>query len=228
MRLQHPQFGFFNNEKWEHRQILYGVIVHPKEEDCFEYRLKAQVIRKPAHPGKQPHCVGDGVKARRWSFDDPESFVDIQCLGRKCEFSQGDNPACKPWMRFLFLVAWPQAKTARPQILCKFTSRGWRTVANFVGFFKYITQTASGMGLESYSLMGFPFSIEHTYQTQPDRGRKYQVVTITPSTEPSEFFYRQSERLRAIQSKQFTAITDHTQQEPEVVSEDFKGVSWGN
>lgn len=228
MRLQHPQFRFFNGVSFKDRQILYGVLVHSTEEEIFEWQRKAPIIRKPMHPYKMPHCVGDGIRARRWSFGEPDEFLDIECLGEQCEFSQGRNRACKPWMRFLFLVVWPQAKEKRPSVLCKFTSRSWNTVENFVGFFKYIHKTAKAMHLEDYSLMGYPFSIEHTFQTKPDKGWRYQVVKITQSLEPSEFFYAQQKRLEAIHGQRFTAITDQSEQNPETVFRDVKNVSWGD
>lgn len=230
MRHPHPQFKFYNNpEKWDKRQTLYGMLVHKTEEELFEWHLKAPVIRKPMHPHKRPHCIGDGVRAIRWSFGEPDDFLEITCPNERCEFRQGDKPKCTPWMRFLFLVVWPyQQEVTPPSVLCKFTSRSWNTVTNFVGFFNYISKTAKGMHLPDYSLMGFPFSISHTYQTQPEKGRRYQVVKITQGIEPSEFFFNQMQRLKALTATRYEAITDESQQRPDVVFEDIKHVSWGD
>lgn len=229
MRPNHPQFDFWNKLPPKDRQVLYGVIVHKTEEELFEWNRTAPIIRKPAHPRGRPHCTGDGITALRWSFEDPNDFLEIQCPNDRCEFAQGRNPACKPWMRFLFLVIWPQAKQSDPpSVLCKFTSRSWNTVLNFVGFFEYAHKTAQDMGLADYSFMGYPFSITHTQQTDRQRQTRYQVIKITPAKEPSEFFTLQHQRLKSMHPSGYTAITDESQQTDETVLRDIKHVSWGD
>ena len=231
MRPQHPRFRKYNEAPWGNRQVLQGMIVHASEKDCFEWDRKAQVIRKPMHPHKRPHCVGDGVRAQRWAFDEPDHFLDIDCLNEKCEFHQ--SGVCKPFFRFVFLLTWsPEAEASFgfPPMLAKLTSRSWNSLRNFVGFFSYINQTARELGLSNHSLMGFPFLLEHTYETKPEKKYRYQVLRITPREEPVAFFAKQARMMAQIrhQYRELEAITDQSQKEPELVYEDVKSVEWGN
>ena len=106
VRHLHPAFASFNKAGPEHRKIIRGNIVHASMSDCFESHLKAQVVKKPAHPDMKPQCVGDGVKATRWGGPKPDDFKEIKCLHDLCEFRQKKPPLCKPWLRFLFRLRW--------------------------------------------------------------------------------------------------------------------------
>ena len=227
MRHLHPQFGFFNNAKPELRQTLQGYLIHHTESECFEWHRKAQVIQRPAHPRMAPHCIGDGEKARRWSFGKPDEFVDIQCLGDKCEFAQGSPPACKPWMRFVCLLTWKEG-TNFPPILVKFTSGGWNTLQNFVGFFADIRHASEALGVPNYSLIGYPLTLHHTHKTQPDKKRRFQVIEISPRMPALQFLGEQAQRIKAIRAEygELEAITDKMQQQPEVAYEDQKSIEW--
>ena len=227
IRHLHQQYNFFNGAKPEQRQTLQGYLIHHTEEKCFEWHRKAQVIRKPAHPRMAPHCVGNGEKARRWSFDDPSEFLDIQCLGDKCEFAQGSPPACKPWMRFVFLLTWKEG-TAFPTILAKFTSGSWNTLQNFVGFFADIKHASEALGVPNYSLIGYPLTLHHTFKTQPDKKRRFQVIEISPRMPALQFLGEQAQRIKAIRKEygELEAITDQTQLEPDVVYQDQQSIEW--
>ncbi len=107
------------------------------------------------------------------------------------------QPPCKPSMEFLFLLCWPFDKEF-PSMLCRIDSHSWRTTQNFVGFFKHINDTAAKLGLDNYSLFGYPFEIRLGEETQPSEKRKFPVSYITPTMEPMEFFTMQRSRHRLL------------------------------
>ena len=168
MRLTHPAYRFFNESPPEDRQILHGYIVHAKEEECFEHhRMAHKLPGLSMHPNKAPHCKGDGVKAIRWLGKEADGFAEIECLGDRCEFAQGEPPPCGPWLRFVFLLTHWKNGEAMPGVLAKFASHGWDTYQYFLGFFDFARQSAINMGAPNASLFGLPVTLHHTIKTKP-------------------------------------------------------------
>lgn len=207
VRHLHPGFNAFNTAPPEKRKVLRGNIVHASVADCFEHHLKAQVIKKPAHPDKKPHCVGDGVHATRWQGPGADDFVEIKCPNERCEYRQNKPPTCKPFARMLFRLRW-QDGVALPTPLVKFTTGSWNTVANIKGFFDYIDSTARQLGLEEYSLFGFPFLMTLQYQTKPSVQSRFPVVHISPEQDPVQFFMAQRKNIAGLQHDQVAALPD--------------------
>jgi hypothetical protein len=233
VRHYHPAFESFNHAQPEDRKVIRGNLVHAGITDCFEYHLKAQVLMK-AHPDRKPCCIGDGKNAERWMGGEPDNFQDIKCLNELCEFRQktiGRNdrempPLCMPWMRVAFRLRWKDGSKL-PTPLVKYNSKGWNTTANFKGFFDLIAENAKHLGLETYTLFGFPFIMTLADQTKASSKTRFPVVTITPEIDPIEFFMRQREQLKALADYQPECLTDGTQQEAEVVYDDNLTVSRG-
>lgn len=209
IRHLHPGFASFNAAQADKRRLIRGNIVHASRAECFEYFLKAQVL-KAAHPDKKPACVGDGVHATRWEGPGADDFYEIKCPHERCEFRLTDPPKCKPWARLLFRIRW-QDGVALPTPLVKYTTGSWNTTSNLLGFFEYIENTARQLGLESYSLFGFPFTMSLAYQTKASAKSRFPVVTISPEQDPVAFFHAQRQSIAQLQqAPRYEALEDHS------------------
>ncbi len=223
VRKYHPGFLQFNTASPERRKVLKGNIVHAYKDDFFESHLKAQVIGK-MHPNKKPYCVGDGVKASRWSGEGAEDFKEMTCPNARCVHRICKPPVCTPFMRFMFRVKWADGSTM-PSFLVKFTSKSWNTVGNFKGFFDYWENVASELGMNDYKLFGLPITLTLVYQTKPSDKSKFPVTIISADADPIDFFLRQQENIKELSGSVPIAITDQSEQEPTVVYEDVKAIS---
>lgn len=227
VRAHHPAFAPFNTAAPDKRKYLRGMIVHAHEQDCLEWHLKAQILDR-AHPQRRPACVGDGVHATRWMGGDAENFREIDCPHELCEYRRPGpkgNIPCKPWMRFLFQLRWPDGNPL-PTPLAKFTSGSWYTVANFRGFFASLYGAARELGVSDPSLYGFPFGLTLVERTQPDRKTRFPTVVISAEMEPAAFFFWQRKRLAELQAPlAYEALPEPPQQDPDLVYEDVRTIS---
>jgi len=185
-RPHHPSFKDYNTADASTRQRILGQLVHEHRAECFEYNYRCQSAPgKPSHPAKIPFCTGNGDRARRYiGPKDTEGFRDIVCPADKCEFRQGQNPACKPWARLLFRLCLPKY----PTVLAKYTTGSWNTIRNLIGFFDEIDRMARAMGLDHYSLAGFQFILQLTEKTNAERRSRFPVVVAVPYSDPVTFF----------------------------------------
>lgn len=223
-RPHHPAFAAFNSAPSEKRRMVRGNLVHATKGECFEGYLRNQASKQLGmHPNRRPYCQGDGVHAIRWMGDEPDNYVDIKCPNEQCEYRLTTPAACKPFSRLLFRLRWPEGNPL-PPMLCKYTSGGWYTYTNLLGFFEYLDRTAREIGLVHYSLFGFPFTMTLTQQTKPSAKTRFPVTVITPEADPVEFFARQSEQIKLAQGAQFEALPDLTQQADDIVFEDVKSL----
>lgn len=237
----HPAFAFFNGLPAEKRRMLRGNLVHATTAECFEHHLKNQV--KPggkSHPLRMPFCVGDGVKARRWMGGDVDDFQDIECANERCEYrvTGGAKPTpCKPFMRLTFRLAWDEmtqaalaakGRPALPSMIVRYTSGGWNTTRNVLGFFQQFEHTAESLGIPNAKLFGLPFTMQLGERTNPQRQSRFAVVTLSPAMDLIEFLGAQRKQLDALGAvPKHEALTDQSQQEPEVVAGDYDVVSGG-
>lgn len=215
IRPHHPQFAPFNRAGPEHRKVVLGQLVHHTKDECFQYSYRCQADRRlPAHPKKVPACRGNGATALRWDGDD---FREIPCPAEKCEFRQPisdkKGPPCKPWMRFGFRLVWRDRASDLPTPATKFTSGGWNTIKNFLGFFEAIERAAEGLGFADYSLMGFRFSIQLVEKKGP--AQRFPTAVIVPLDDPIEFLMQQVEHRQQIAARPtVAALTDREQSNP--------------
>ena len=225
-RPHHPAFGAFNQAPSEKRRTVRGNLVHASKEECFEGYLRKQT--GPAtigmHPNRRPFCQGDGVHAIRWMGDEADNFVDMKCPNEQCEYRLTAPATCKPFSRILFRLRWPDGNPL-PPMLCKYTSGGWFTYSNILGFFDYLERSARELGLAQYSLFGFPFTLTLVQQTKASAKTRFPVTVITPEADPVEFFAQQAERLKLARATVFEALPDPSQQEPELVYQDVKALA---
>jgi hypothetical protein len=224
VRPHHPAFAAFNAAATGKRQLVRGNLVHGTKGECWEGYLRAQTGPKSVgmHPNRRPFCQGDGVRAERWSGEEPDDYMAIQCPNERCEYRLTTPPACKPFSRLLFRLRWPDGNPL-PSMLCKYTSGGWYTYSNLLGFFDYLENSAKQIGLEQYSLFGFPFSLALTQQTKPAAKTRFPVVVIAPEADPVEFFARQSEQLSQLRGTAFEALED--QRAADIEFEDVKALT---
>jgi len=238
VRPLHPAFAAFNGAPPEKRKVLRGNLVHASRSQCFEYQLKNQSNKQIGmHPDRRPFCVGDGVHAQRWSGDGPDDFLEIKCPHDRCEFRLTTPPQCKPWARLLFRLRWPDGNPLDTPLV-KFTTGSWYTVGNLYGerldqetgriiksgLLGYLETVAGELGLEQYSLFGFPFLLTLTRQTKRSHKTAFPVVTFSPEIDPVEFFLLQRKNIRSLQ-QQCEALTDQAQQEPGLVYDDVKQIT---
>lgn len=235
-RQHHRAFAYFNEQPPEKRRLLRGNLVHATRERCFEWHLRDQVGPNGAHPQRRPFCTGDGVRAVRWMGGDADNFKEIECPHERCEFRQdpgGGKPIpCKPWMRLVFRLDWDPAtqaalakvgRPALPSMTVKFTSGSWNTVRNAVGFFDQFTDTARELGIPDAKLFGLPFTMQLGERTNRERKSRFPVVTFTPSMDLIEFLAAQKRDLDALGAMPVhEALTDETQQAPDVVHADHR------
>lgn len=222
-RVHHPAYRAYNSLPKERRQVLYGALVHAKQDECFEHHLKAQKIPGLQVPHRRPACVGDGITAQRF---DPRSgeYVEIQCPHERCQYRAGNPPPCKPFMRLLFRIVWPEglAEGAWPSQLMRFTSGGWNTVKNALGLFKEIEAAARALRLREYSLYGLPFSLTLVEHTNPEKKSRFPVVHFSLMASPEAFFMQQHAQL-AQMGERFEALEDMRGED--VVYEDTREIS---
>lgn len=221
VRALHPGFGSFNTAAPDKRKVLRGNLVHAQQADCFEYQLKAQVLGKP-HPDRKPACVGDGVHAIRWEGPEPDNFMEIKCPNERCEFRLTEPPKCKPFARLLFRLRW-QDGVHLPTPLVKYTTGSWNTTANLLGFFEHIERVARELGLEQYTLFGFPFILTLQDQTKASTKSRFPVVHISPEEDPVAFFMRQRQNIAQLQQEHLVALPDL--QDATEVFEDVQSIS---
>ena len=223
VRHLHPAFTSFNAAPQEKRKVLRGNIIHATREECFEHHLKCQVLPgSKAHPDKRPCCIGDGVNATRWTGKEPDDFIEIKCPSEKCQYRLTAPPACKPFARLLFRLRW-QDGVSLPTPLVKFTTWSWFTTSKLKGFFDHIQKTANQLGLEQYTLFGFPFVLTLQYQTKASAKSRFPVVHISPEEDPVAFFMRQRKNIAQLQSEHIIALPDL--QDPGEVYDDVKAIS---
>lgn len=237
IRPQLPQFAPFHHQPAEKRRILRGVLTHATRAECFEHRLLMQAFPKgyPAprsHPRMKPVCEGDGKHAVRW-MQEADDFQPIRCPNDLCEFRQTTPPLCKPFMRVLFSLRWPDGNPL-PTPLVKYTSGAWSTTANWVGFFDAL-DTAIKWCVEEQGIWpaptyyGLPFTMSLIESTNRQKKTRFPTVVVSPDVTPASFFMSQRRQLMELKSNvQMPAITDARVQDDDIVGEDIKSVSVGD
>lgn len=222
-REAHPEFAKFNDMQPERRQIVHGNLVHVEEADAWEYHLKAQVLPKPwqAHPDKRPSCIGDGERATRYhGKTGPDDFREMDCPNDLCEFRQGTGAKpCKPWGRLYFRIRWPYYE-AWPTPLVKWATGSWNSVRSVLGFFEHVRLQAEGLGLESYSLYGLPFSLTLSRKTKPSAKTSFPVVSMSPECDLIGFFLQQRTQIQELNGSTKRLLVSGARSEEEQAHEE--------
>lgn len=221
-----PQFGPFNGAKPEHRKFVRGYLVHGTRDECFQYQLlNHKGPRGKAHPDNRPWCTGDGEHAERWMGGGPDDFQRIECPHDKCEFRAMTPPLCKPFSRLLFRVAWKDGSPL-PTPLVKFTTGAWSTTRNLLGLFDHIENSAREMGIESYSLFGFPFSLQLTEGTKRSSKSRFPVVIVSAETDVLSWLIAQQRQLSRLRAPPpVAALTGPEEAADDVIAADYDLIS---
>lgn len=225
-RRPHPAFRKFNeHEDLAVRQVLRGQIVHRAPSECFEHRLVAQVLPGiAAHPGRAPHCSGDGTRAQRW---DGGAFREIACPNDLCQYRQGEKKVCGAFGRVLFRLRWPEGNPL-PSLLCKLTTKSWYSTAAWLGFFAEIERQAALLGGD-LGIFGVPFVVTLGRKTMPSRGRAFPVMSVSVDGDLQSFFVQRAGMLRQAldERRPVAALTDGSQQADEELAADLEGITPG-
>lgn len=228
-RVHHAGFAAFNGAPPDKRQMIRGNLVHATEAECFHLNLRAQVAKTlglRGHPNRRPVCEGDGVRAMRWSGQDPDDFIEVDCPNKDCPARLVEPAECKPFARLLFRLRWPEGNPL-PSVVAKFTTGGWNTAANLRGFFDQVARTAEQIGLKDYTLFGLPFTLTLHQQSKATAkgGRRFPVVAISPDMDLVEFFGRQHEQIARLQARSAVDLIDGPDTAIDVEAEDVRHIS---
>lgn len=228
IRPDHPAFTAFNSAPEAERKLMRGILVHSDMRDCFQYYLQAYKLPgfMPT-PNKQPACVGDGIRATRF-LGDVEGFCEIKCPNELCEFRIGSAPSCKPFGRLLFRPRW-RAGSAAPTPLFKLATQSWNSIRAIMGIFEEVERHAQQWGLPSVNFYGLPFVLELTEKTNAQKKTRFPVLTASIDGDVVEFLIRQRDQLKQLGGTIPTvaALTDDSEQEPEVMLSDYQQITPG-
>lgn len=233
-REAHPSFVAFNTAQVERRTVVPARLAHARVEECWEYRLQAQVLPGIAHPRRAPACMGDGKRAQRW---DPkaESYTDIPCPAERCPFSRppadGKPTPCKPWMRFLARFDWPRVDgKGLPNVPFRYASGSWNTVKNFLGFFESFRANCRNLGVDpdAVLLFGLPVALQLQERTDPSAQHRFPVVSITVAGDGDllAWILAQGERVQAL--RDVPRVLALTEIPPESAGDDYDLVNAGS
>lgn len=231
VRPLHPDFTRYNSLPKEERALIRGNIVHVTRDDAWDHQLKAQVLpgdKWPAHPGKLPACVGDGVRAMRYygkAEGGDHDFREIECPHELCEFRQGKAPSCKPYGRLYFRPNWRKMGLDLPPLLMKWDTRSWNNVKSFVGFWEYVEAQAASMGLKEAVIYGLPFVLGLERKTNPEQKTSFPVVSVTVDGDLLAFFAYQRKQIEeaggALQLPASAGARDPEENDPETLAVSF-------
>ena len=226
-RVHHAGFAAFNSAPPDKRQLIRGNLIHATEAECFHMNLRAQVAKTlglRGHPNRRPVCEGDGVRALRWTGQDPDDYTEVPCPNKDCPARLVEPAECKPFSRLLFRLRWPEGNPL-PSVVAKFTTGGWNTSANLRGFFDQIATTDREIGLKDYTLFGLPFTLTLHQQTKASARRKFPVVAISPDMDLIEFFGRQREQISRLQAAPAVDLLTGPETAIEIEAEDYRDIS---
>lgn len=212
-----PEFRRFNTAVQPARVVVHGNFVHATIADAFAFHLRAQRLPRPNPNPKSlaPACTGDGRSASRFhsiEADGREVWREIVCPHGQCEFRQGAPAACKPFGRLYFRPSWDHYRDREfhgPTPLTKWTTGSWNSVSNLVGFFDHVSTQAERLGIipqrppgaafnPQCPIYGLPFTLTLGRKTQPQHGRSFPVVAISPETDLIGFFFMQKQQLEEL------------------------------
>ena len=221
IRAYHAAYAAYNAAAPEKRRTLYGILIHTNPQDTFWHQYQAQQLpvsyyqkmawfkndgvrpdqQTVANPNKRPCCAGNGEGARRWMGPGPDDFKDIPCPGQRCEFAikvGKARPPCGPKMSFMFQLRWMDDFKMLSPATARYDSKGWETIANFLGFFEEIRLAVAALRIKDPVLYGFPFIMSIGDKTKPSEHWNWPVISISPVINPLDFFQRQREQIRQL------------------------------
>lgn len=224
---EHPAFARYHALKPEHRRVLYGNLVHSREEEIWTYKRSMYRFPKDTfqNPLKGFACEGDGREAIRWDARLGE-FVKHTPCGDLCEFAQSRD--CKPDMKFLFRLRWPRDTSGEWAVpLTKLISHGWKTTANFLGFFEYVRNFKRQLRLDHLGFFGLPFMLELVQEPGKDNF-PVPVIKISPDGDLLQFFQMQAQSVQQLgAATAIASLTDDSERDPDVIESDFRSIELG-
>lgn len=201
-RALHPAFAAWNADvpagaKRQARAQFNGRLVSPQLEDCFRQHYRCDKLTDEPITGEvpgggvwepppnyQPACTGNGLLASRYAgtgADGAAGYLDIPCRGELCPFRGRPDARCKRSTELLFVPEWDDVQARHlPTPLMVWRSKGEASAANAAGMFAWILRAAAGAGIPVENWYGLAFGMAITMATNPERGRRYPVVTFTP------------------------------------------------
>lgn len=198
----------------------------------------------PEHPKKGPVCIGNGEIANRWNGRDYER---IPCPGEACLYSakgpissytkQPEKAPCGPWMRFVARFDWPrtEGRAPLPNLVFKLTSSGWNTAKEFKGFFDAFERACRGFGVDPATVPLFEMPIlitlaeRRNMETSPPSVFPVASISMRGDIDLIAWIGGQLERgahLRQLSAASpVIALTDRSQQSPEVLDADYQVIA---
>ena len=199
-----PQFQTFNEAGGpDRRKLVRGNLVHATRGECFEHHLRAQIQPGGSmHPDRKAWCTGDGESAERWMGPRADDWRTIVCPNERCEFRhapRGQMPACRPWMRLIFRLRWPDGNSL-PTPAVRYTSMGWATITGALGMFEALERAELHLGATDCPLYGYPILLSLTMRSVPSLRRRYPVVDIGGEIDSVAWVLSQRERMKTIRT----------------------------
>lgn len=192
------------------RSSIRGYLVYSDWGESYDDRFQAWKLPGITPPRGQAACVGIGGKAKRWING---KYEDIPCPGIHCEFQKvkvGEKGflvqcACKPLIRFNFLLRWPEGSKL-PVRPARFVTASKHNLGAFDAFHKQIVDYARAVGIQNPDLTGYPFVMRlnigkgEVMAEGQNKGQAVQFPSIDIQSEcnPTEFFAQQAQRRRAL------------------------------
>ncbi len=213
----HPAFAAWNVEDGGGRKLprnqIDCMIVTSDRDDCFRQHFRCQSLADGPQPGEvpgggsweappnyAPACTGDGCHASRFQgiADGKPAYARIRCRGELCAFRQKPDPRCKRYTELIFQPAWPDdASGLLPVMLMKWTSQGEASASAAAGLFEHTERVAASAGVTVRSWFGFRFRLSVSMATNPERRRRWPVVTATPLDDFAGWLVSQRQMLQA-------------------------------
>jgi hypothetical protein len=215
----HTDFRSYNEATGTQRTVFRGVLVGTGRAQCFRVRYatnKPLGAPYPAHPDFRPSCSSDdAITARRLYYvtangklpssvrrvtdgvPEDETWGELSCPAESCPFRGGDTPRCAVQSWLYFMPRWVGKGTGgyMPESLMRFHTSSGNTTGHILGFFQQTDAWARDMGLESYSLIGLPFTLSLAMVHSRKRGRAFPIVSMAHDGQLAEFFAAQRRTL---------------------------------
>jgi hypothetical protein len=249
-RAPHPEFTEFNKAGAAFRRSIPVVLQHLTIRELWEYRYDCASnpisLQRgiPSHPKKASCCRGNGEIADRW---DGSGWKRIPCPGEACPLRQPGPPfngrpqksPCGPWMRFLGAFDWRRDGKPVPDYGFKFTSGAWGTISHFKGFADDFNTICIGFGVDPLDvpLFGMPVRLRMWEDTNRASQSRFPVASIAyegndrfptmPTWILGQLNFREEIKARARLAPPMPALTDASQQTPEILSADGDLISAG-
>lgn len=216
MRAYHPLFEAFNTAPVGMRRDIPCVIAHASIPEFFDQKRQAYVLPEfPAHPHRMPVCRGDGTTAIRWVKG---AWTNCHCPGDECPFTkastyttrdgkEGERPApCKPMSKVVLRFNWRRLDEGHPfkrlpALPFKYTSGGWNTAGNLLGFVDSFRSVCASIGVDPVDVPLFGLPVRLQLYERTGKAQKFSVAqVVVDGGDITEWVLMQMQRRQSVRA----------------------------